>query len=60
MAYKGSPNQCDGEDWVELFNNSTNSVDILNYTLHDDNGKDDEDANIFESNVIESGDFKVL
>jgi hypothetical protein len=35
-------------------------VNLLNYTLHDDKGKDDEDANKIQDMTMASGEFKVL
>ncbi len=36
IADKGSDNTCEGEDWIELFNDSTDAVDLDGYILHDD------------------------
>ena len=36
IADKGSDNTCEGEDWIELFNDSTDAVDLEGYILHDD------------------------
>ena len=36
IADKGSDNTCEGEDWIELFNDSTDTVDLKGYILHDD------------------------
>eukprot|EP00985_Skeletonema_marinoi_P002551 scaffold1055_cov146-Skeletonema_marinoi.AAC.1 len=59
VAYKGSSNTCNGEDWIELI--STSSEDLLNYTLHDDKGKDDDKAKYFsESTIINAGEYLVL
>lgn len=64
VAYKGSPAHCDGEDWIELLNkeddSSSSEVNLLNFVLHDDKGKDDEDATFFPNMTMASGEFKVL
>ena len=63
VAYKGSPNACDGEDWVELYNSGPDPVDITNYTLHDDKGPDDEDAKLFgsaDSSTVAAGGYLLL
>lgn len=64
VAYKGSPDTCNGEDWIELFvkpSSSSTSHDLFNYTLHDDKGKDDDKAKIFsESIIINPGEYLVL
>ena len=36
IADKGSDTICEGEDWVELFNDSTDAVVLDGYILHDD------------------------
>ena len=61
VAYKGSTGMCDGADWIELFNNATTNVNLANYTLHDDKGRDDEDAKIFGNELsLAAGEYKVL
>lgn len=60
VAYKGSPDQCNGEDWVEIFNDGTAEVNLLNYTLHDDKGKDDEDAKLLPEIRVAPGEFLLL
>jgi hypothetical protein len=61
VAYKGSSDVCNGEDWIELVSTTSNQT-LLNYTLHDDNGKDDDKANYFMvSNItINVGEYLVL
>jgi len=60
VAYKGSSNTCNGEDWIELVVSSS-TQDLLNYTLHDDKGKDDNKAKYFnESMIINAGGYLVL
>eukprot|EP00581_Thalassiosira_minuscula_P031820 CAMPEP_0183768422 /NCGR_PEP_ID=MMETSP0739-20130205/16733_1 /TAXON_ID=385413 /ORGANISM="Thalassiosira miniscula, Strain CCMP1093" /LENGTH=874 /DNA_ID=CAMNT_0026007653 /DNA_START=27 /DNA_END=2648 /DNA_ORIENTATION=- len=61
VAYKGSsPNICNGEDWIELVATASNE-DLINYTLHDDKGKDDDKAKYFnESMPINVGEYLVL
>lgn len=59
VAYKGSPNTCNGEDWIELVSSTTQ--DLFNYTLHDDKGKNDDKAKVFsESIIINPGEYLVL
>uniref|UniRef100_A0A6S8YZZ2 LTD domain-containing protein n=1 Tax=Chaetoceros debilis TaxID=122233 RepID=A0A6S8YZZ2_9STRA len=65
VAYKGSTvGSCDGEDWVELFNNDSSSstpTSLDNYILHDDKGPADDKAYIFPTGVsIAPGEYKVL
>lgn len=60
VAYKGSEGQCDGEDWIELLNTDSGSaVNLLNYTIHDDNGPFEYPNNI-PSMSIAPGEYKVL
>ena len=61
VAYKGSSDVCNGEDWIELVSTTSNQT-LLNYTLHDDNGKDDDKAKYFMvSNItINVGEYLVL
>lgn len=60
VAYKGSSDTCNGEDWIELVVSSS-SQDLLNYTLYDDKGKDDDKAKYFnESMIINAGEYLVL
>ena len=53
IARKGSEGICNGEDWLELFNNSTTeAVDLSQgYLLHDDKGMNDLDAFSFDAFV---------
>lgn len=69
VAYKGSgPDRCDGEDWIELLNTKEeeggqDAVDLTGYVLHDDKGKDDEDARTFGADdafSIAPGEYLVL
>lgn len=62
VAYKGSSDTtCNGEDWIELVVSSSSQEDLLNYTLHDDKGKDDDKAKYFnESMIISAGEYLVL
>lgn len=60
IAYKGSANQCNGKDWIEFFNDSTEVVNLLDYVIHDDKGKDDEDAKTFPNTTMASGEYKIL
>ena len=36
IADKGSDGVCEGEDWIELYNDSPNAVQLDGYVLHDD------------------------
>ena len=36
IADRGSVNVCEGKEWIELFNDSTDAVDLEGYILHDD------------------------
>ena len=36
IADKGSDGVCEGEDWIELFNDSTDAIALEGYILHDD------------------------
>eukprot|EP00586_Coscinodiscus_wailesii_P017519 CAMPEP_0172498484 /NCGR_PEP_ID=MMETSP1066-20121228/113460_1 /TAXON_ID=671091 /ORGANISM="Coscinodiscus wailesii, Strain CCMP2513" /LENGTH=886 /DNA_ID=CAMNT_0013271771 /DNA_START=53 /DNA_END=2713 /DNA_ORIENTATION=- len=67
VAYSGSGDgRCNGEDWVELFNNGTNATSLEGYVLHDDKGKNDEDAMKLSSNdgntsaILAAGEYRVL
>jgi hypothetical protein len=61
VAYKGSgENTCDKDDWIELLNTDEEVVDLTSYMLHDDNGKDDEDATIFAGVTVAPGEFLIL
>lgn len=62
VAYRGSAGTCGGEDWVELWNNGNFSVNLANFTLHDDNGPDDDDAKVFGAAelLLAAGEFAVL
>jgi len=67
IAYKGSGiNQCNGEDWIELFyqkilDEDEEVLNLSNYILHDSKGIDDSEAKIFEeSQQIESGQYLIL
>ncbi|CAB9522665.1 spore coat protein CotH [Seminavis robusta] len=45
IARAGTSNVCSGHDWVELYNNSTEAIDLSNgYILHDDKGAHDSGA----------------
>ncbi|MDO5034987.1 MAG: lamin tail domain-containing protein [Actinomycetaceae bacterium] len=71
-ATKGKPNDCkvssvvinevesngDGEDWVELANPTSMSIDISGYTLKDN--KDDSLFTIPQGSVIEAGGYLVF
>ena len=62
VAYRGSAGTCGGEDWIELWNAGNFSVDLTNFTLHDDKGPDDDDAKVFGAAelVLTPGEFVVL
>ena len=66
IADKGTADACNGNnDWVELYNNGSDAVDLAGWILHDDKGPDDEEAFTFgsssgSSNVIAAGEFLLL
>jgi CotH kinase protein/Lamin Tail Domain len=65
IADKGtSADVCSGNDWVELYNDGTEAVDVSGWILHDDKGPDDEEALTFSSgsstSVIGAGEFLLL
>ena len=50
VARKGTTGVCEGHDWLELFNNSTEPVNLSQgYVLHDDKGVNDLDAFRFDA-----------
>jgi len=60
VAYHGSDGQCGAEDWIELFNTDSGSaVNLLNFTIHDDNGPFAY-PNKIPSMSIAPGGYKVL
>ena len=57
INYHSAPEQ-DAEDWVELFNNSSESVDLSNWVLKD---SDDTHAFVFPaSQSLEPGEYLVI
>lgn len=62
VAYGGSgESTCNGEDWIELLNtDDAIVVNLTNYVLHDDKGKDDESAKTFSNGTMAPGAFLVL
>lgn len=62
IADKGSGSDtCDGEDWIELFNNGAETVSLADHVLHDDKGVTHEEAYAFGDNVtIGSNEYLVL
>lgn len=60
VAYKGSNGQCNGEDWIELFNNGLNETNLERYVLHDDKGKDGKNAKVFSNFTMAANELKVL
>jgi len=61
VADKGSPNVCDGADWIELLNAGPDAIDLDGYTLHDDKGPTDAEAFAFgTSTVLGAGDYLLL
>jgi CotH kinase protein/Lamin Tail Domain len=70
IAAKGTADDvCNGSDWVELYNNGVDAVDVSGWILHDDKGPEDEEAFTFpydddddsSSNAtIAAGEFLVL
>jgi len=60
VAYRGGGDVCNGKDWIELVNtDTTNRIDLNNYTIHDDKGPDDEDATLL-AGEISPGEFVTL
>jgi len=47
IAYQGSVDVCDGEDWVELYNSGVEVLDLTGYVLHDSKGISDPDTFTF-------------
>ena len=45
IADKGSDGVCEGEDWIELFNDSTDAIALEGYILHDDDYPEKVDKN---------------
>jgi len=60
IASKGTGEICGGEDWVELLNSGDDSLDLANYTLHDDKGAADEDAVTLDGKILAPGDLLLL
>ncbi len=60
IAYSGSADQCNGEDWIEVVNRGPYEFDLSNITLHDDKGADDEDAKVFLGIVLGVHEYKVF
>jgi len=63
IADKGSDNVCEGKDWIELFNDSTDAVALEGYILHDDNYKQDKDGEEFTFGAgtsLSGGEYLVL
>lgn len=54
--------RCGGNDWVEIFNPSTDrSVSLAGYVLSDSHGRDDADAYVFAADAtLDAGAFAVL
>jgi Lamin Tail Domain len=65
IASKGTSNACNGStnDWIELHNTDTTaSVDLAGYILHDDDGMDDAKAFTFLPgyDVLQPGQYRVI
>lgn len=66
VSDKGTYNTCggtdddDGEDFVELYNDGEDDVDLSEYVLHDDKGPDDDDALTFLNGTVISADEYLL
>jgi len=62
IAFKGSRDgTCGSEDWIELLNTDlVEAVDLTGYVLHDDEGKESEEAMVFPSATIAPGRYIVL
>ncbi|GMH70612.1 hypothetical protein TrST_g14059 [Triparma strigata] len=52
VASKGSSGVCDGEDWIEIHNPSSTSLDISDHFLYDDAGASDSKAYQFPSSMV--------
>jgi hypothetical protein len=53
----GSPGFCDGDDWVELVNTGTSSVDMTGWMLCDSDGCGDTDKYTFGAVTIAAGQY---
>jgi len=47
IADRGTPEVCNGQDWIELYNAADASVDLTGWVLHDDNGADHDNSFAF-------------
>jgi len=43
---------CDGNDWIELYNDGYDTLSLANYHLHDDKGLDDAESFQFPSDAV--------
>ena len=61
VADKGTSGQCNGGDWVELYNSGAAEQSIAAYVLHDDKGPSDKGAHTFPAgSKIAAGGYIVL
>ena len=62
IADKGSDGVCEGEDWIELFNDSPNDVQLEGYVLHDDQYQENAEKNFTfaAGTVLAGGAYDVL
>lgn len=66
VASSGSSNgQCNGEDWVELYNDGFDTLSLDNYTLYDDKGPGDDSVMTLSQTSgslsnLAAGEYKVL
>ena len=62
IADKGSDGVCEGEDWIELFNDSPNDVQLEGYVLHDDQYPENAEKNFTfaAGTVLAGGAYDVL
>ena len=61
VADKGTSGQCNGGDWVELYNSGAAEQSIASYVLHDDKGPSDKGAHTFPAGTkIAAGGYIVV
>lgn len=61
IADKGGGDVCGGEDWFELHNSGSASMDFSSWKIHDDKGPDDDGAFQFPSpSILEAGEFLLV
>jgi Lamin Tail Domain len=61
VANSAVPGVCSGQDWIELINTGTTTVNLSGSILHDDNGPDGKDAFTCPSNfTLLPGEIRLL